>query len=168
MIRSHLDLRPEDLKAICDSREQRPLALSLPTVRGTLATGDYSISGLEHLVTVERKSLSDLIGVIGVGRERFEREVQRLLAFESKAVVVECSWATFVSGGWRSRVTPSAAMGSVIGWEALGIPFHWAANREDAAHYVSRFLFVAARRRWRELQSLIPNLRIEGAKNGVA
>lgn len=164
MTRSHQDLRPEDVTVICDTREQRPLALSLRTVRGTLTTGDYSVVGLEHLITVERKSLDDLVGVIGVGRDRFEREVQRLLAFESKAVVVESSWASFERGGWRSRVTPAAAMGSVIGWEALGIPFHWSTTREDAAHYVSRFLFVAARRRFRELQSFYDNLKIAGGQ----
>jgi hypothetical protein len=35
---------------------------------------------LEHVVAIERKSLGDLIGCIGVERERFDRVVQRLLA----------------------------------------------------------------------------------------
>ena len=71
----------EDILAIVDTREQRPLDLSpLQVVRGTLATGDYSVVGLESVVAVERKSLDDLLGCIGTDRARFDREVQRLLA----------------------------------------------------------------------------------------
>ena len=33
---------------LVDNREQRPLRFSLPTERGALATGDYSIQGLEN------------------------------------------------------------------------------------------------------------------------
>ena len=51
-------IRPENLTAIVDSREQLPLDLSpLRTIRGTLATGDYSVQGLENIVAIERKSL---------------------------------------------------------------------------------------------------------------
>ena len=48
----------ENLTAIVDLREQLPLDLSpLRTIRGTLATGDYSVQGLENIVAIERKSL---------------------------------------------------------------------------------------------------------------
>ena len=68
-------LKPEDITAIIDTREQQPLALELDTVPGTLATGDYSVHGLEDLLTVERKSLDDLLGCMTSGRPRFEREL---------------------------------------------------------------------------------------------
>jgi len=42
-----------------------------------LTTGDYSIEGCEHLVSVERKSHGDLCGSLGGGRDRLEREFQR-------------------------------------------------------------------------------------------
>ena len=46
---------------IIDTREQIPWEFrDLPTEPGTLDTGDYSVSGLEHLIAVERKSLDDL------------------------------------------------------------------------------------------------------------
>ena len=67
---------------IIDSREQAPLAFAnLPSEVGTLDTGDYSIRGLEHLVAVERKSLDDLLGIVGRDRQRFRRELQRLRGF---------------------------------------------------------------------------------------
>ena len=53
------ELKPEQVVAVCDSREQLPLDLApLQVVGGTLTTGDYSLRGLEHLVAIERKSFS--------------------------------------------------------------------------------------------------------------
>ena len=55
------ELRPDQVVAIQDTREQLPLDLHPLRVEvGTLATGDYSVLGLEHVVAVERKGLSDL------------------------------------------------------------------------------------------------------------
>ncbi|NQU21949.1 MAG: hypothetical protein HQ567_11755 [Candidatus Nealsonbacteria bacterium] len=67
------ELKPETITAVIDTREQTPLDLSpLQTIPGTLATGDYSVRGLEHVVAVERKSLPDLLGCIGRDRSRFD------------------------------------------------------------------------------------------------
>ncbi len=144
-----------------DTREQLPLDLApIKMERGTLPTADYSILGLEHMIAVERKSLADLLGCIGQERERFERELQRLLAYEARALVVEASWADIERGDWRQKVDPRAAMGSLIGWLAMGIPIVMAGNREAAQKFVGRFLFIAARRRWRELLVFEDGLRI--------
>src|SRR5688572_20376527 len=100
------DIPPESIVAVADSREQTPWNLSpLQVVQGTLTTGDYSLAGLEHVVAIERKSLSDLLGCIGQDRERFDREVQRLLAYPCRALIVEASWADIEMGEWRSKVT---------------------------------------------------------------
>ena len=64
------ELKAEDVTAIIDTREQLPLDLApLRMKRGTLATGDYSIKGMEHVVSLERKSLDDLLGCIGHDQE---------------------------------------------------------------------------------------------------
>ncbi len=161
--RARKELRPEDLTVICDSREQLPWDLSpMKCERGTLPTGDYSVLGLEHLIAVERKSLDDMLGCVGVERERFEREMHRLLAYEARALVIEATWADIERGGWRSKVTPAAAMGSLIGWVAAGIPVVMLADRTAAAAWTARFLFIAARRRWRELLVFEDGLKIAG------
>ena len=68
-------LHPEQVVAIVDTREQRPLNLApLRTEAGTLVTGDYSVKGLVEVVAIERKSLPDLLACIGQERERFDRE----------------------------------------------------------------------------------------------
>ena len=158
-------LKPEHLTAVIDTREQQPLDLApLQTEMGTLATGDYSVVGLEHIVTIERKSLSVLLSCIGAERARFDREVQRLLAYPVRAMVIEATWPEIEQGGWRSKITPSAALGSCLGWIAVGLPVVMAGDRDRAGRYVARMLFIAARRRWREASSLVefvtkPNTR---------
>lgn len=153
------DLQPSSVVAVIDSREQLPLDLSpLQVVPGTLATGDYSIRGLEQHIAIERKSLSDLLGCIGQDRERFDREIVRLLAYPTRAVVVESSWTALETGGWRSKITPQAATGSVLGWIAQGVPFLFCGDRAAAAKAVSRMLFIAARRHWRIARSFVSSV----------
>ncbi len=158
---SRKELRIEDLEAICDTREQLPLDLSpLKCVRGTLTTADYSVSGLEHLIAVERKSLQDLIGVVAGGRERFEREIQRILAFPHRLIVVEGSLAQIELKQYRGDVAPNAVIGSILGWIARGIPILFVPSHAEAGKLVARFLFIAARRRWEEAQALCSTLKI--------
>lgn len=155
------DLQPQDITICVDTREQIPFDLApMKTVRDTLATGDYSVAGLVHKIALERKSLEDLIACVGVERERFDRECQRLLAYETRAIFVECAWSDIVRGEWRSKVTPAAAQGSVLGWLAMGIPVHFAGSREQAQIDAARFLFVAARRHWRMLQAFQDTLKL--------
>ena len=150
------NLKPENLIAVIDTREQLPLDLSpLRVERATLTTGDYSVRGLEHVVAIERKSLGDLLSCIGMERQRFEKEVQRLLAFSTRALVVEATWQQIEAGEWRSKIKPQAALGSLLGWVAAGLPIIMAGDHERAGRYVSRLLYTAARRRWREARSLV-------------
>jgi ERCC4-type nuclease len=145
--------------AIIDTREQTPLDLApLKTVTATLNTGDYSVLGLQHLIALERKSLPDLLACVGSERDRFDREVQRLLAYPTRCLVGEASWAQIEAGDWKSQVKPAAALGSLLGWIAQGLPVIMAQNHDNASHYASRLLFLAARRRFRELKYLAKSL----------
>jgi hypothetical protein len=128
------ELRPDQVTAVVDSREQRPLDLApLRTVPGTLTTGDYSVCGLEHVVAIERKGLSDLLSCIGGERARFEREIARLL-----------------------------------GWIAGGLPVVMAGDHARAGRYVSRLLYTAARRRWREARALAGRIGHQDDQEGDA
>jgi len=160
---SRAELRVDDLTAICDTREQKPLDLSPMLVRRAgLDTGDYSIAGLESVVTVERKSLPDLLACVGVERERFNREMLRILAFPHKMLIIEATWPAIRAGGWRSQVTPNAVAGSLLGWMSRGIPCFFAPDHEAAGAIVRHFLFLSARRRWYEATALVPHLKIAG------
>jgi ERCC4-type nuclease len=164
-------LQPSDVCGIVDSREQLPLNLEpLRTVAGTLCTGDYSVRGLEHVVRIERKSLPDLVGCVGRERERFEREVQRLLAFPIRVLVVEASWDQVESHNeaspqWRGRITSSQVVGSLIGWQVAGLSVHLVGDHQRAGQHVARLLFTIAKRRWRELRTMAASMGTENARN---
>ncbi len=153
------ELRPEAVTVLIDQRENLPFETKpMQSVSGTLQAGDYSIVGLESEIAIERKSLPDLISCCGTERARFERELQRLLGYSTRAVVVEAAWSDLERGDWRSKVTAQSATGSVLAWIGGGIPFLFAGNREAAERATMRLLFCAARRRYRQLRALVQPL----------
>lgn len=87
---------------ICDTREPKDGGwepfFTVPTVRATLQTGDYSLLGAEHLISIERKALSDLLGSLTHDRSRFERELARGKGLDFFAVIVEASASDILAG----------------------------------------------------------------------
>ena len=155
-------LDPSSVIAIVDTREKLPLDLApLRTEPATLSTGDYSLKGLEHHVCIERKSLDDLLGCVGRDRDRFERELHRMLAYPVRVLLVESTWAEIELGQWRSKVTSSQAMGSLIGWAAMGIQLAMVGTHERAGQFASRLLYTVARRRYAELQQFSSSMVTE-------
>lgn len=132
---------------IQDSREQTPLTFAnLPVEVAGLDCGDYSVKGLTHLVTCERKSLPDLLGCIGKDRDRFRRELQRMRGYQYRLLIVETDAATIESGDWRSSLTPAHAMGSLAAWcVQYSLPVWLAGSHEAAGRFVERYLYQAAR-----------------------
>lgn len=99
-------------EALFIPRVYRPAAKGQPGAyvpveiqRVTLATGDYSLPGMEDVVAIERKTCQDLIGTLLGGRrdsvgeyaanaDRFRDELTRMRAMPAgsfRCVVVECS-----------------------------------------------------------------------------
>lgn len=155
-VKMKADIDPAAVTAIIDTREQLPLDLSpLRSERGTLRTGDYSVKGLENVVCLERKSLSDLLGCMGSSRERFEHELQRMLGYQTRAVIVEATWHELEAGEWQSKIKPASAIGSVLGWISGGVPFLFVGSHQRAGQYASRILYIVARRRWREARGFV-------------
>jgi ERCC4-type nuclease len=154
-------LDPESITAIIDTREQHPLDVSpLRFVRGTLCSGDYALAACPDVCRIERKSLQDLVFCVGAERARFDREVDRLLAFQVRILLVESSWEAIeshepINPQWRGKVTREAVLGSLMGWQAKGLSVHMAGNHERAGKHVARILFTVANRRYRELRSLV-------------
>lgn len=141
-------LLPEGYQFVVDTREQRPWDLE-PAVRKGLPTGDYSITGLEEMFCIERKSLPDLLGVIGSGRARFERELERMGSYHKAFLVIECPWERLVKGDYRSadwsrqiKMNPSSVVGSLFAWMSrFNVMVHCAAHR-GAAEDWARGLMV--------------------------
>jgi ERCC4-type nuclease len=149
-------IQPENIIALVDSREKLPFDLSpLGTRRATLPTADYSVLGLEGHIAIERKSLTDLLSCVGTNRGRFEKELQRMLSYETRAVIVESDFPELERGEWLSKIRPASVIGSILGWQAMGVPFVLAGSRARAQDYCRRMLFISARRRWREARQLV-------------
>jgi DNA excision repair protein ERCC-4 len=147
-----------------DNREQRPWQLGLLIAKhdlpfvvepGTLRSGDYSLREAPHVV-IERKSLQDLVGCIGHGRERFQRELARLHAEARHAFVfVEGTVAQVDAHDYRGEVTPSQVLGTLLGWSlTYDAHFVWAGSPDAAAALALRlFGIVRARMLKQELEA---------------
>ena len=108
-------MTPPKLVVAIDTREQKPYRFARSEVK-TLASGDYSIVGLEDRIAVERKTKPDAYSSLGQGRARFGRELQRLSRFDYAAVVIETSLPDFLRAPAFSRMNPTAAARSMIAW----------------------------------------------------
>lgn len=100
--------------------------LTIETVRGTLKQGDYSLLGYESRVSVERKSLEDAYSTIGQGRDRFERELERLASYEFAAVVIEATWPEICADPpGHTRLAPKTVFRSIVAWSVRYPRVHW-------------------------------------------
>lgn len=162
-------MNPTPFTVLIDTREQRPYAFAQPfrtvcsgtkstraphavrSTRGTLRSGDYSLVGFEATVAVERKSKDDLFSTLGAGRERFERELERLSSMEFAAVVVEAELSEiFAFPPDRSQLDPKTILASVVAWQQRFPRIHWwfLPGRDVAEVMVVKILD----RFWRERQ----------------
>jgi ERCC4-type nuclease len=142
---------------VVDTREQTPFTfssiradareggglLTIPTVRATLRSGDYSLLGHETAVAIERKSKADLYGTVSAGRGRFERELTRLNAMTAAAIVVEAELSTLLADPPDfTRYSPKSLIRSVMAWQHRYPRVHWwfVPGREVAESVVVRWL----------------------------
>lgn len=150
---------------IIDTREKLPLFFDkaddkdnfpdLKTKWGTLKTGDYSILGMdspdcEHSICLERKSLADLFGSTGNGRERFEREYYRMSKFDYAEVVVENDLrACFKSPPPLSMMHPKSVYRTMVAWsQRYGVGCVWCPNRA----FAERHVYISLTRFWEDRQ----------------
>jgi DNA excision repair protein ERCC-4 len=109
-----------DIILVQDSREQIPYGplFQTPYVVSGLDCGDYSVAGLEHLISIERKSLQDLLGSLTNGRDRFESELKRARSLHKFYVLVECSPGDILVDdfGKLSRAHPRSIWGTICAW----------------------------------------------------
>lgn len=144
---------------IIDTREQAPFSFDsieqfdiVNVESRALRTGDYSIAGLEDAVSIERKSVADFYGSIGQGRERFEREMQRLALFRYAAVVIEGGWSDILFDRPENVLVPArAASNTILSWSIrYGVHF-WLCDSRRQAELTT---FALLRHFWKQDQEL--------------
>jgi ERCC4-type nuclease len=123
------------------------------TVREGLAEGDYAArltleDGESVLLPhrVERKSHVDLCGVIGFGRERFERELDRLRPYRAD-LIIEASLDDILRGHERSQISGRAVAASLASFSIdYGVFVWFCESRRRAAGWCARLLEEHAQR----------------------
>jgi ERCC4-type nuclease len=120
-----------------DTRENLPYNFTrypCETEVAALKTGDYSVrrepGGETCPVAVERKSIDDLIGTLTVGRQRFERELERARSLDYFCVVIEASMDDIRFHRYKSKAQPHAMSMSILSLGVeFGVPFIFAGSR---------------------------------------
>jgi ERCC4-type nuclease len=103
------------MKIIVDTSEQTPLHFSsnVTVVNRSLNTGDYSIVGYENLITVERKSLPDLVKSMVTDWQRFSRVLRRMAEFDCAVIVVESSAKKLLDHQYVGNTNPISVRGKI-------------------------------------------------------
>jgi ERCC4-type nuclease len=137
-----------------DTREKRPFDFADhpnwvgATIRQKLDVGDYSVQGMEHLLVLERKTLTDLITTLMQHRFNFFNSCARLAQFRWRAILIEASYeevkSTYDEEGFFTQAHPNAVSGSLDAVEAkFNIPVIYTSSyrslaEEKAASWLSK------------------------------
>jgi ERCC4-type nuclease len=130
---------------LADTREQLipPFPPGCLVERRLLKEGDYSSPLLESVARIERKSPGDFASTITWERDRFDRELARLLPFRWKCIVVESDLDEVFVG---RRLHPHAVLGAMASLLARwDVPVLFAGSPEGAGRIMAGLL-----RRWEE------------------
>lgn len=140
--------KPDYPTILIDTREQTPLEfMHLPSERGTLQSGDYSIAGLEHDFAIERKSIPDLCGSLTRGRERFERELHRLRGFTFARILIVGSPHEVQATAHNAKAIFSSLSAMETRWN---VPVLWEPSPELAARLIERWAWFF----WRDRSAI--------------
>lgn len=143
------------MRVIVDTRERVPWTFEdqgIECVRAKLDSGDYSLPGLEHRVSIERKSLDDWTGTVLRDRARFYRELERLRAFDFRCVIVEAGIREIMEGRYKSQAKPASVLGFVAEVTVMqAVPVYLAGSRAEAQVLAGAFLRMADRKLSRAL-----------------
>lgn len=134
---------------VVDTREQTPWRFptgEFSVYRQGLRTGDYAVAGYSCVTAIERKELGDFVACCTHERERFLREMLRMIEIPHRAVIVEASADDIFAHTYRSAASPKAVMATAMAITAdYGTPVILAGDRRNAAWCAAWLL-----RRWHE------------------
>jgi len=128
---------------ITDTREQLNLDFSkfknVDVVRKKLDTGDYSLSGYENYLCIERKAINDLVSTLISNHQRFLREMERTKSYKERYILIEHSptilYNYCAKHGWERKF--DTVIQSLLAYAYhYDIRIRFCKNREDMANYV--------------------------------
>ena len=131
------------LTLITDTREQLSLDFSkfknVDVIRKKLDTGDYSVSGYEDSLCIERKAINDVVSTLISNHQRFLREMERTKTYKECYILIEHSPSILYNycarHGWQNKF-------DVVIQSLLAYAYHYQVrvrfckDREDMAKYI--------------------------------
>ena len=139
---------------LIDTREQYPFDFSRfkNWIGGqkslALKAGDYSVEGMETLLILERKTLTDLITTVIQQRARFFKQCEKMTKYRWKALLIEASYEDIKSPydqeEYSTLAHPNAVSGTLDALEArFGMPVIYTSRyrplaEEKAASWLSK------------------------------
>jgi len=138
---------------LVDTRERYPFDFSgfpnwiADEKRQALKAGDYSAVGMEALLILERKTLTDLITTVIQQRVRFFKQCEKMMKYRWRAVLIEASYEDIKSPygeEYNTSAHPNAVSGTLDALEArFGIPVIYTSRyrplaEEKAASWLSK------------------------------
>lgn len=129
---TELQKKLKGISIVCDTREQVNGHVTgwmdkngIQHQSRALETGDYTASldgySFEDEVVVERKAnLDEIAWNFTAGRERFERELIRAKAHNTKVflIVENATWTDIFLHNYRSKLNPKSFFGTLCSWQA--------------------------------------------------
>lgn len=141
----YIPVVPKGFEIVIDTREQKPYKFGkIPTITKCLNSGDYSVSGMEELVLVERKSQFDFYGsVTGKARQRFYRMLDRAEKCLFKGLVIECDELDVLSPESSfSGISKNSVYATIISLEIKRGLHVYYGNRRSCALKIANWLLV--------------------------
>ena len=145
------------MEIIIDTREQKPLEFTVPTIRECLPCGDYRAKfsdGSLSEVVFERKSINDLFSTLSSGYPRFKREIE--LSHElriSIIIIVEGSLRRILRGCSHSQRTPISIVYQLFTIRLRhNVETVFCQDRDEMSEYITHY-FLAEEREHNDTKS---------------
>lgn len=155
--RGGTQLRTPRATVVIDTREQNPFNFErfegwfAGVERRVLHLGDYSVSGLEDICTVERKDLADLVHAFTADRSVFVGRLKKMSTYPHKLLVITATLSSVKSPYPFSPCNPNRIVQTLIaalaGW---GIPFVCTETHELGEEIVASYLYQVHLYHWLE------------------
>jgi len=138
------------MQIIIDTREQKPLEFTVPTVREGLSVGDYRAKFSDNslsTVVFERKSINDLFGTLSKGYLRFKNELSKARELGiTIIIIVEGSLTKVLRGCNCSQRTPISIVYQLFTIRVRhGIETVFCKDREEVSQYITHYFLALER-----------------------
>lgn len=146
----------KDITVIVDTREQKNDHIldffceeSIPYKKEKLDTADYSFIlpnypeiGMDKKVLIEKKnSLTEIAGNFTSGRERFQREFERVTDEQIHLIVEDATWKKVKNGSYRSQLPSKAMMASLLTWNIRYNCPVWFVGRDESPELIYKLMY---------------------------